>query len=364
MVKEYECSYLTPIGDIAGFLEVIETNFVLLFSNDNVNCIIDLLDVIAIGSITVNDSYYLQIKVPSMLVDDFYSEKSSSSSSSSASLVSSVGIMEKNILFKFSNKSELIELTKISLNLINNKNFDFRNFSISQIPYSSDEFLPNPMNPPASITDGEGTESLASLIRYGVSLNDQAAIEYNKPFILNCGLIEQISEILPFKFKFHEFKLLFTPKIHGISFQSFYRISSASRFPSLLIITESTGKKFGGFVTSPWEYPNNGKYFGNTESFVFQFNNLNEIMFYYSNNSNNLFQFCDSNRIVIGGSSSTVGGSAIVITDNWLRGVTRFCDTFHSPPLVDNPAGEFIISDVEIWSIVPENQSDLFQIHL
>merc|ERR1712113_767576 len=79
---------------------------------------------------------------------------------------------------------------------------------------------------------------------------------------------EERSEImthLPVWCRFRRWDLLYSPMLHGLSLQTFYRNQAG---PNLIVVRDAKGHIFGGFCEEPWHICPRG-YRGKGESFVF-----------------------------------------------------------------------------------------------
>ncbi|EER20705.1 Oxidation resistance protein, putative [Perkinsus marinus ATCC 50983] len=152
-----------------------------------------------------------------------------------------------------------------------------------------------------------------------------------------------------------QWTLSYSPKVHGISLEYFYRHMERMPCPSILLIKDTEGTVFGALCMAQWR--KSGKFCGNGESWVFTFGKhgyeKGSITVYPWSSKNEFFQYGDERRLVIGGGGKS-GQSAICIYDSWLRGSTGNCLTYNSAPLASSE--DFIIQDVEVWSLnTPED---------
>jgi hypothetical protein len=69
--------------------------------------------------------------------------------------------------------------------------------------------------------------------------------------------------------------------------------------------------------------------------------------------SNKWFQFCDDQRLVIGGGDGMTG-PAISIFSNWLRGSSLPCPTFGSQQSLAC-SQDFVVGDIEFWALLPDS---------
>lgn len=87
--------------------------------------------------------------------------------------------------------------------------------------------------------------------------------------LLSVAMAELLSQSLPVGLRWRRaWRLAYSPRIHGVSLQTFYR-RMGQEGPSLLLLQDHLGRVFGGFATSTWTRAD--RYFGSGESFVFKF---------------------------------------------------------------------------------------------
>ncbi len=191
--------------------------------------------------------------------------------------------------------------------------------------------------------------------------SDKPAVNFagEHRMLLSSSMAIEIKSLLPLGYRFCDWRLVYSPKVHGISLPSFYRHFENQQYPNIIVIADA--KRccvFGAFCTHPWDASRTKRqYFGKEESFVFSLQRggtVDETKIYPSTCANPLFQFCDDQRIVVGGGST---GSAIVVFENWLRGMSYPCETFgnHEPLAC---TCEFVVSDIEFWALVPDDGSE------
>ena len=251
--------------------------------------------------------------------------------------------------FEFADNTCLQELAKSILEWINRiesvspSNILRRMSVVSRIPWLGEEGRPR--SPPR--TRRVPTRSVSvTLPPLFFHASDKPAIESQIPLLISSTLVTELQNSLPLEVRFHNWQLLFSPKIHGISIPSFYRHCEESPHPVVIIVT--TAQRcctFGAFCKKPF-LPNCRKFFGSGENFLFRHSNTCTHIYTWTC-ANELFQFSDNRRIVIGGGST---GSALVVFDNWLRGTCAPCETFNpTEPLACT--SEFVIGDIEFWGL-------------
>jgi len=400
---EFPCLYCCPDADINGTIIIIPRSKLVIFTpseqkqeiNKKFQCIIHLNDCFELGTVsspqggtgdTTDEQrilYYLQLQFRvNDLIDD---------------------LILRNIFFRFFSKSEMVNCTRILLDLKQQHTDDY-DPSITQIPFYSDhlnfspivspetkdigkKFFPRtsneddhrPLTPSpraggsgccgtfrqtskkaADVEDSKPTTTsnlMLSPPRLSVLSVDKSAVEFSGRFLVDehAELIADVRELLPLEFRFAEWRLVYSPKIHGISIPSFYRHFESSRKPSVVVVTDAKRDcVFGSFCRFPWNADNQRKYFGSNENFLFSLMRGGIVRTQYhpwSPSSNNtLFQYSDDRKIVIGGGRS---GSGLVLFDNWLRGISSPCETFATDRSLCC-TNDFVVGDVEFWALITD----------
>jgi hypothetical protein len=340
-MESYGCWYCTPLGEIEGLIEVLSKNKIAIFTPDlddqaaQFRCIIHLRDVMECGVVTApadDDSvgHYLTFHITLDLE----------------------GV--RNLLFRFTDRAAADSFCRsiiaVKAAFVVGTSSPLST-SLSEIPYFSDHIdlspAPSPLgspSPPPALSPPPMT----------VNPTDKPAIEFKGSFLLTADNAADIREMLPLEHRFGELRLLFTPKLHGISIPGFFRkVEEVGSFPSIVILKDASGCcTFGAFVKAPWTLSR--RYHGSPETFVFTLekSGQRDVVMYGSGGANRLFQFADDKCLVIGGGSKK-SDAAISIFSNWLRGTSGACETFGTfKPLCCSP--EFVIGDIEFWSVLPD----------
>ena len=120
------------------------------------------------------------------------------------------------------------------------------------------------------------------------------------------------------------------------------RDQSRSFSPCIILVEDSWGYVFGGFVSPGMQ--NTAHYYGNGESFVFSV--LPEARVYHWTKRNELFVCSNSQSFGMGGGGS---GFAFQLDDEMNDGTSNASDTFDNPMLSSNEF--FKCLNVEIWSL-------------
>ncbi|EER19285.1 conserved hypothetical protein [Perkinsus marinus ATCC 50983] len=213
-----------------------------------------------------------------------------------------------------------------------------------------------------SSSEGEEEDDEIAAPLLTIPVDDESALQYMQnhlqikdPWLLTRRAAATLSDHLPIMLRFTQWTLSYSPKVHGISLDNFYRHMERMPCPSVLLIRDTEGTVFGALCMAQWR--KSGKFCGNGESWVFTFGkhgyDKGDITVYPWSSKNEFFQYGDERRLVIGGGGRS-GHSAICIYDSWLRGSTGHCLTYNSGPLASSE--DFVIQDVEVWSLsTPED---------
>jgi hypothetical protein len=159
-------------------------------------------------------------------------------------------------------------------------------------------------------------------------------------------------------------RLCYKPSAHGTSMATLHRmISGCER--SVLIIRDADDHVFGGFAPAAWQVSR--RFHGSGEAFLFTFGKLVD----RSNGAESededgrsldmptasIFQWTSSNRhfmylshelIAMGGGDGRYG---LAVHKDILHGHSTATPTFGNPPLSSAPGGEFVVKDMELWSL-------------
>lgn len=173
-----------------------------------------------------------------------------------------------------------------------------------------------------------------------------------------------VRELLPTHLRFAQWRLAYSPKVHGTSLNTFYRNQVG---PNVLIVRDAHGGLFGGFASEPWRVQA-GAYGHSGEAFVFQDRSSQDDVDAnaYTEIEESLAKVdpeCKDTgfdvfwappqrgKALQWGTTTMFGfGRSLVVREDFLRGSTCDCEAFGSGPL--SPAGtEFIIRDFECWDI-------------
>jgi len=371
-IIESRCFYCSPDGEIEGSLVIVQRNHILLFTPSSIpagsfqQCIIHIKDVFELGTITypLSEStvaYYVQLQFKAEPVLD--------------------DLILRNVYMRFESKMDMVGVAKVLLQLKSeDMNGDY-DPSITQIPCYSDHMNLSPivspevkklpiLMPSGIIEPPPGERATPSPRLRGevepilllspptlfLDAKDKPAIEFSGSLLAssNLDLVAEVRELLPLELRYNEWRLIYSPKIHGISIPSFYRRFSTNPLPSIILVTDAKRDcVFGAFCRSPWSHDNQRKYFGSNENFIFSLMKKRVVATKYypwMPGSNTLFQYSDDKKLVIGGGAT---GSGLAVFENWLRGVSNACETFGTNESLCC-SHDFVIGDIEFWGILPE----------
>ena len=113
---------------------------------------------------------------------------------------------------------------------------------------------------------------------------------------------------------------------------------------TLLLIEDTNGYKFGGFVNQEWKIHKH--FYGTGEAFLFTFKDTDEdVQFYRWTGFNDHIQFSDSTSLAIGGAE---GKFALYLRNNFKNGVSNPWKTFDNCTLSSH--NDFLCKRLELWS--------------
>eukprot|EP00921_Rhytidocystis_pertsovi_P018931 GHVQ01029985.1.p1 GENE.GHVQ01029985.1~~GHVQ01029985.1.p1 ORF type:complete len:852 (+),score=155.43 GHVQ01029985.1:468-3023(+) len=172
--------------------------------------------------------------------------------------------------------------------------------------------------------------------------------------LLTSHIASEISNYLPPTLAIKSWKLAFCPKLHGVSFSTFYR-NVSDRGACVLLVKDTKGTVFGGFSSESFHLGH--KYYGSGQMFVFTFrretadtacptsssSTAAPIRVFHWSSSNAFFLFSDKQTIAIGGG----GHYAITVDRDLLIGSSTQCPTFNSPCLASKE--DFIVKELQVW---------------
>ncbi|CAI5511198.1 unnamed protein product, partial [Closterium sp. Naga37s-1] len=180
-----------------------------------------------------------------------------------------------------------------------------------------------------------------------------------------------------------EWCLLYSSKLHGLSFNSFLGKVSSVPHPTVLVVRDSAGAIFGAFASKPWE--RGSAFFGDMRSFLFSFLPAAAV-FKAAGTSTNIqwvrgsvrrYSRCLAdiptspspsyqpqcasgfasesipNGIGLGGQPGHFG---LFLSADFDSGHSRPSTTFNSPSLSSSP--NFSIDAVECWAVISASLSD------
>lgn len=157
-------------------------------------------------------------------------------------------------------------------------------------------------------------------------------------------------------------KLCYKPSAHGTSMATLHR-KLAGCESSLLLIRDSDDNIFGGFAPTPWKI--GGRFHGTGEAFVFTFGKVGslspadeherqpssdtvEVKVFPWTSSNDYFMYAENGLLAMGGGD---GCHALAVHEGLLCGHSSPTPTFGNPALSEAPEGDFVVKDMELWSL-------------
>lgn len=143
-------------------------------------------------------------------------------------------------------------------------------------------------------------------------------------------------------------KLLYSPRVHGVSISTFFRQCQAWPGETLLLVEDTAGTVFGGFASHTWHVQQQQQlHYGRHECFVFSFGPSQEhspVAIYRWAGGNEYFLFANMRGLKMGGGRSP----ALWIDSDFLKGESAPCETFgNTSPL--SGSREFVVRQFECW---------------
>lgn len=161
-----------------------------------------------------------------------------------------------------------------------------------------------------------------------------------------------------------DWKLFYSPAVHGVSLDSFYRQAKANSGPSLILMQDTEGTVFGGFAPSPWERrPAHSGFYGDGSACVFSFRHqpaefvddqqslfakvlANFEAYPASPSASTKYMFSDEAGL-------SMGAAAWHVDPEFMRATTNTCVTYETyRPLASK--SEVILTSFEAWTLWPD----------
>lgn len=165
--------------------------------------------------------------------------------------------------------------------------------------------------------------------------------------LLSEARLEAIWRHLPVVYRYSSiWKLIYCPRVHGVSLRTFYRQCDVHQGPTLVFCEDAQGHVFGCYATETWKCHRTGLYYGDPSCFVFSFapGTEKECFVYNWGGQNRYFQFSDSDCISMGGGDAF----ALWIGADFLRGSSAPSSTFLNSRL--SSSEQFVLKSFECWS--------------
>lgn len=139
----------------------------------------------------------------------------------------------------------------------------------------------------------------------------------------------------------NDMELVYDTRRHGWNVLSFYS-HVMDKGPTLLVVKDTRDQIFGCFSSSSWKQ--SADVYGNGRCFVFTLRPQMKV--YTWSGLENTFMYGRHDAIMMGGGKK---GMALCLQLDELRGFSKACDTFDSPPLVHGDSGDFEMESMEVW---------------
>lgn len=173
------------------------------------------------------------------------------------------------------------------------------------------------------------------------------------PTMLSAAQVMLLNSALPSTLQ-TDWRFLFSTAVHGWSFSIFMK-QIVGKGPSVIVIEDQSGNKFGGFASTSWEV--RPQFQGTAECFLFTL--VPQTGIFRSTGFNGNYMYLNylekntmPNGLGMGGREELFG---FWLDYDFGKGtVAPTCTTFRSPPL--SPHQELEIQGIEVWAVGPEEE--------
>jgi len=178
-------------------------------------------------------------------------------------------------------------------------------------------------------------------------LGDPRRPPRNFESVLSATQAALLREELPAHLRFQDWRLAYAPQLHGVSMRTFFRRQAGA---NVIVVQDSHGGLFGGFAPEPWRLQASS--YGSREAFVFKAIGATDCseemasesipqVFRALGEAGLVLQHSDLHHLRL--------GDAISVSEDFLHGTSRDCQTFGSPTFAQS--GDFVIQHFECWQV-------------
>ncbi|TYZ69090.1 hypothetical protein PybrP1_007492 [[Pythium] brassicae (nom. inval.)] len=146
---------------------------------------------------------------------------------------------------------------------------------------------------------------------------------------------------LPPTLSCNEMELVYSTRYHGWNLLSFYA-RLQGKGPTILVVQDTRDNIFGAFCATSWQDAQ--EVYGNGRAFVFTLRPQMHVYPWAGHEGS--FMYSRRDAVFVGGGAR---GIALCLQLDDMRGFSRGCETFESPPLTDR-GGDFECEICEVWS--------------
>jgi LysM repeat protein len=164
--------------------------------------------------------------------------------------------------------------------------------------------------------------------------------------LLTSEMVWSLRGSLPFRFKYHDWKLTFSTSVHGTSLLTFYK-HLENKAPTVLVVRDTDGHIFGGFASVAWHVSKS--FFGTGESFLFSL--IPNFAVYTWTGADDYYCIGRKEFLAMGGGGAS-GRYGLWLDSELSAGTSEVSKTFLNRRLSLNE--EFTCSVVEVYSLVPK----------
>jgi hypothetical protein len=181
--------------------------------------------------------------------------------------------------------------------------------------------------------------SSSSSITSSDSLIEVPKLNLPSVLLTNDTTIAKLAGALPVRYRHSDWTLLYSTERHGVSLMTFFN-KTKRKGPSVLIIEDDAGFRFGAFISTSWEPQRS--YYGTGECFLFTL--YPSFNIYPWSQLNEYFIYSKEDTIALGGGS---GKFALWLDKDLMQGSSAPCETFLNSTLSYQEDFKPVI--VEVW---------------
>ena len=160
--------------------------------------------------------------------------------------------------------------------------------------------------------------------------------------------------LLPLTQQVGDWVLIYSVKQHGSSLDTMLR-NCRNQGPSVVVVRDTCGNTFGGYVSTLWPSEPTGSWAGNGQCFLWAVDSQGaepEVVKFSWTRRSSQFLWTSRDAIGLGGGGGTYG---LWLDKSFASGTTGTCETFGNPALCEVAKAEtqsrYSVANLEVWGI-------------